>query len=37
MNPVQNAIKNLVGGRDLTEGQAKEAMKCIMSGRATDA
>lgn len=37
MNPVQDAIAKLVEHRDLTEAEAEEAMKCIMSGKATQA
>lgn len=37
MNPVQNAIEKLVQRRDLTDVEAEEAMKCIMSGEATQA
>jgi len=37
MNPVQDAIKNLVERRDLAGSEAEEAMKCIMSGGATPA
>jgi len=37
MNPVQTAIKKLVGGQDLTEAEAESAMKCLMSGEATPA
>ncbi len=37
MNPLQAAIKKLVGGQDLTEVEAEGAMKCLMSGEATQA
>jgi anthranilate phosphoribosyltransferase len=37
MNPVQEAIGKLVERIDLTEAEAEEAMKCIMSGAATQA
>ena len=37
MNPVQAAIRKLVEGRDLTEGEAQAAMRCLMSGNATQA
>lgn len=37
MNPVQDAIKNLVERKNLTEREAEGAMKCIMSGGATQA
>ncbi len=37
MNSLQDAIGKLVERRDLTEAEAGEAMKCIMSGGATQA
>ncbi len=37
MNSIQAAIRKLIEMRDLTEGEAEAAMKCIMSGEATQA
>ena len=37
MNPLQDVIGKLVERIDLTEAEAEEAMKCIMSGVATQA
>jgi anthranilate phosphoribosyltransferase len=37
VSAIQEAIGKLVEGRDLTEAEAEEAMKCIMSGEATKA
>ncbi len=37
MNPIQDAIAKLVERMDLTEAEAEEAMKYIMSGKATQA
>lgn len=37
MNSIQAAIRKLIEMRDLTEGEAEAAMKCLMSGEATQA
>lgn len=37
MNSIQAAIRKLIEMRDLTEGEAEVAMKCLMSGEATQA
>lgn len=37
MNPVQTAIRKLIEQKNLTEAEAEAAMKCLMSGEATQA
>ncbi|MEW6592651.1 MAG: anthranilate phosphoribosyltransferase [Candidatus Hadarchaeota archaeon] len=37
MNPVQEALKKLVGGQDLADADAADAMRCLMAGEATQA